>query len=192
MGADISFVVEQRSAHGEWELAPRPDTSSLDWYDERSYECFSLLTGLEFSARQLRPLVPIAPPRGWPQDLSNDARSRLAAWSDDTAFGQSWLEVVDFDAYDWDSPMMWMFMASPPPGVIVTDEVRSRALDHIERHKRLPDGWGRAGRSPDGFDVAVPTTPREQAGIFLDVVRQMSALGADRPGSVRCVFEFTR
>ncbi|MCP3882816.1 MAG: hypothetical protein GY701_31135 [Sulfitobacter sp.] len=192
MGADITLVVEQRSGHGKWELAARPDTSSLDWYDDRAYECFSLLTGLDFSARKLRPLIPIAPLRGWPDDLSDDARSRLTAWSDDTAFGQSWLEVADFEAYDWNSPMTWTFMASPPRGLIVTDEVRSHVLDHVERHQRLPDGWGRAGWSRDGFEVTLRTTPREQAGVFLDVVRDMTALGADRAEPVRCVFEFTR
>jgi len=193
VGADISFVVEQTvTPAGPWVLATRPGSSSLDWYDERRYELFSLLTGLDFSARTLRPLTPVAALRGWPPDLSRSARERLVSWSDDTSFGRSWLDASDFGAYDWDANMTWTFMASPPREVLVTDEVSKEVTAYLEEHRHLPSGWSPAGWSRDGFEVCAETTPREQSGRFLEVMKDMTELAGENPGSVRCVFEFTR
>lgn len=175
-----------------WEVVARPGSSSLDWYDVRTYEYFSLLTGLDFSERTLRPLKPVAPLRDWPTDLSTGARERLESWSDDTSFGKSWLDVSDFDAYDWDATVTWSFMASPPPEVAVTDQVIAEVNAYLDKNRQLPPGWGRAGWSRDGFKTSVETSPREQARQFLDVVQDMKSLAGDNPKGVRCVFEFTQ
>jgi hypothetical protein len=164
----------------------------MDLLDAHSYELFSLLTGLDFSPRKLRPLVPVAPLRGWPTDLSNAAFERLMAWSDDTAFGRSWLDASELAAYDWDTAMTWTFMASPPKGIAITKETKSKLHAYWDEHHRLPPCWHAAGQSRDGFDVSLPTTPRDHAWGLIKVVDEMTEMAGDDTHAVRCVFEFTR
>jgi hypothetical protein len=196
VGADISLVVERMLGSVEgWDLAERPGPTNgtgLGWYDDRSYECFSLLTGLDFSARLVRPVAPVAELRGFPEDLSSRARALLDSWSDDTAFGQSWLDVGDLRAFDWDELVSWTYMTSPPDGLIVTSNLRRDVADYVRRNGWPPDGWKVAGWLRNGFEVTGLISRRRLAGRFLDVVEDMETLARGDPRSVRCVFEFTR
>jgi hypothetical protein len=192
MGADISFVVEQANEHGDWHLASRPGFSGFDWYEDRAYECFSLLTGLDFSARLVRPAKPVAKLRGWPDDLSKPARTKLLSCSDSSSFGQSWLDVGDFQGFDWDEKVTWTYMASPPRGLKVTAKIETEVAEHARLHGKPPTGWSASGWSQDGFQVSTSVTRRSLANGFMKVVEDMGILALDMPHSVRCVFEFTR
>lgn len=74
----------------------------------------------------------------------------------------------------------------------VDEAARAAAGDHARRQQpgRPPQGWGVAGWSRDGFEV--PTTCRDLAGSFLNVVARLTEFAGDDPTSVRCIFEFTR
>jgi hypothetical protein len=200
MGIDITFVVEHAHNDGGWEVANGPAVlagavlgdAPLNWFDSRSYECFSLLTGLEFSGRVIRPLVPIANVRGWPSDISANAKASLESFGDDTSFGQSWLDVRDFQLFDWDQEVNWTYMASPPSGVTVTDNRKAEVIEYAEKHGRPPGDWGVAAWSRFGFEITVSIPRRQLASSFLNVVREMEKLAQGEPHRVRCIFEFTR
>lgn len=116
MGTDISLCIERRTA-GAWTLVdPTADGEGAgSAFDERNYECFSLLTGLDFSARRIRPLVAVASLRGLPPDISKEARAELLKFSDDAAFGRSWLDVADLIAFDWDRIVEWTYFIFAAP-----------------------------------------------------------------------------
>lgn len=190
MGIDISFCVE-REQGSSWCLVRRGDGEPW-WFDERNYECFSLLTGLDFSQRLIRPPVGVASPRGWPDDMSDETRSELLGASDHTAFSRSWLGLDELVAFDWERHVEWTYMASPPTGIKVTEKVQREISNYARENGRPPQGWSVAGWSRDGFTVTVPITCRRLAGDFIGVVDELVQLAGPTVASWRCIFEFTR
>ena len=196
VGTDINLVVEERaSTSGHWRLARRPRSTSDDpfnWYDDRNYECFSLLTGLNFCERTVRPFEPVATVRGLPDDLSQEAQAKLIEGFDDSVFGRSWLAADELHRYDWNQSVSWTYMTAAPDGRTVSAAEQQLVEDHAETHGRPPTGWVIAGRAQSGFSVTGRITRRELAGRFFDVVADMSSISNGDLTAVRCVFEFYR
>ena len=204
MGVDINLVVEQRRSDG-WRLV-RPRYGRV-WYDARNVRVFTMLAGQPIGHPSISPCVAVAPPRGWPDDLSAEARRELgdpwfdigdrevtddaAAPEDDDAFGDSWLDVADFVAFDWDQSVEWTFeVGLDGPPVEITDDVRSAVAEYVRLHGWAPPGWGIC-RSGGAFELTIERSCRDLAGNFLAVVDEMRALAGADPSSVRCVFRFS-
>jgi len=193
MGTDINLVVETRHPNGAWALTPSTTGSMEDWYEDRNYECFTLLTGLDFSNRHLRPSTPVAELRGWPTDASQAALQLLDSCGDDTTYGRSWLSSADFQAYDWDASVDWSYMTRPQAGSKFSAEDRSAIEAHVRQHGRPPQGWTIAGWSRGGFPVVGSITRRRLAQQFLEkVVNPLQVLSGSDAESARCIFSFVR
>jgi len=193
MGSDINLVVERRELAGAWGPIESRSGSVKDWYEERAYECFSLLTGLDFSGRVIRPATPVAPLRGWPSDAARETLELLESWGDDTTYGKSWLSSRDFSNYDWNMRLDWSYMTSPPNGQGLSAHDRESIKAYVRENGRLPEGWKVLGWSRDGFPVVGSIRRSELAMGFIEkVVNPMRSMAGRDPDSVRCVFSFVR
>jgi hypothetical protein len=136
MGCDIHLYAEVRR-DGKWHrVFPPPEARDpwyieqaanvnggtyyavralCTWYHDRNYNVFGMLAGVR--AREFRP---IAEPRGWPDDLSDEVRAILHAaetaetedalpegeiWPGDHSF--SWLTLRELLEYDWQCRTSW-------------------------------------------------------------------------------------
>lgn len=203
MGTDIYFAVESRTG-GTWErceaMLPDPESGTLNrrsWYDERNYELFFLLAGLESPRPVGPPSAVISEPRGLPEDLSDETAREFSRFLASGTFGMSWLSAHDLVAYDWHQPVTNTYFATRPTSMrrrgrrsrmLSDDEVRR----HVQQNGVPPVGWGRAGSSRDGVQVTAVRTPALLAGEFLEVVHRIESLSPDDPLGARCVFWFDR
>ena len=161
----MSFVVERRLPDG-WRLT-HPRYGRI-WYEGRNIELFTMLAGEPIGHPWSSPNLAVVPPRGWPPDLSTDARSELRdGWwhvddveiepelgrepddDDDDGFGRSWLNVADLVAFDWDQVVHWTFCAVlDGPAVEITDDVRAAVSEYVDRNGWVPPVGARAGPLP--------------------------------------------
>lgn len=190
MGIDISFAVEQL-IDGAWERVEewKPGHNGrefrVEWYDTRSTDLFAILAGIDVP----RPVTaePIVPPRGIPDDATDETRSS-ADWGD--AYGHSWLTARELVEYNWDTRVTYSFYLSRRSDDAVDFD---QALAHCNQHGRPPAGWSMSGFSRDGTQVETTPTARSLAGpAFFNVIDRMAALAGDDLDSVRCVFWFDR
>ena len=86
MGCDIHFAVEHKRKFG-WEVVPHIT------YSERNYEAFGILAGVRGDE-----FPPISPPKGEPNDLSEELRNDGVRGSDHSV---TWLSLDEIVAYDW-------------------------------------------------------------------------------------------
>ncbi|MBO6938187.1 MAG: hypothetical protein JJ863_24680 [Deltaproteobacteria bacterium] len=125
MGTDVDFWIERRVG-ADWVWVEPPAESFFATYG-RPYRLFSLLLGRpvgRFSGAHALPRI--APTRGFPSDLSTEARRWLTEWQDhwrDTQLtgvrpedvcNPSWLMADEVLAYDWDQEVRetaWAFTA---------------------------------------------------------------------------------
>lgn len=118
MGTDIHFYVERREGNkwvscDTWEAdkwhdnedgpAPMTVPYGKHFYDDRSYDTFAILAdvrnGAGFAGVDTGDgFVPIAAPRGLPDDLSPELKAETERYLDHTP---SWLLVSEIMAYDW-------------------------------------------------------------------------------------------
>jgi hypothetical protein len=135
MGCDIHLCVEQKDEAGKWQrLLPPPEArdhwlveqaakvadssyylkrAEVVWYGDRNYDAFAILAdvrnGRGFAGiRTGAGFIPIAEPRGLPDDLSDGVRRLLSEdrpeddndiWMGDHS--HSWLLASELIAYDW-------------------------------------------------------------------------------------------
>jgi hypothetical protein len=71
VGTDIEFFVERRS-NGRWELLFDYETAAPGFLEGRPYGLYPVLAGVR---KPFPGFVPIAPPRGFPTDLSRGLAS---------------------------------------------------------------------------------------------------------------------
>lgn len=155
MGCDIHLVAERRTESG-WEVVPgpivpcwhckrgpvRPDcflcqgvgTFRDRWYADRLYVVFAALAGVRNYAAspradgQIKPLAPVAEPRGLPADMSTEARDLIE--DDMDGHSDTWLALDEVLAYDWDQPITDGREVWP---------LRDNASVFLERMKQLRD-----------------------------------------------------
>lgn len=127
MGCDIHLVVERRNGDGQWQrVLPSPeaydswlkeqaekesgdtrwyrDRVKVVWYDDCNYNLFAILANV----RNSFDFVPIAEPRGLPDDLSDEVKALVDPSDDDDSndvwlgdHSHSWLTVQELLDYDW-------------------------------------------------------------------------------------------
>ena len=89
MGCDIHVYAEHKksaSAYAKWQFAGHMDVPS-------NYVLFALLAGV----RNYHGFMPIAPPRGLPTDVTEEAKAEADSWGSD-GHSHSWLTVAEIDA----------------------------------------------------------------------------------------------
>lgn len=116
MGCDIHLFVEKR-VNGRWVTADKWKTDKDDepprkrvpydaaFYHDRNYELFSILAdvrnGRGFAGIKTgEGFVPIADPRGLPDDVCDEVRAEAESWGGD-GHSHSHLTVAELMAYDW-------------------------------------------------------------------------------------------
>lgn len=93
MGCDIHGWIEIKPfSDSGWEPAVR-----LSVVLGRNYAVFGLL----FGVRNATGLLPLAPRRGLPPDVSRVVQAEAAAWEDD-GHSHSSVTLAELDAYDWE------------------------------------------------------------------------------------------
>ncbi|MGH1506028.1 MAG: hypothetical protein ACRBI6_20935 [Acidimicrobiales bacterium] len=198
----MQIVVERRDDAGGWSVVERPGPTTAEgppeWEVWRNYRCFSMMIGRSIGSWPIDPVPAIANERGLPADLSAAGRYRLeTAWGEPPAHGcwlenvvaASWLDLSDFEAFDWDTPVTWHYNALAPRGTKeITAAMRRAVLDHVEVHVWPPKGWSIAGGPPPRMSVAAPTTARYFTKQLLELVAAMRAVNRGGPTDVRCVF----
>jgi hypothetical protein len=105
MGVDIWSAAEVRQDTGEWKpvLDPifpdGPDEPTDEPFSWRNYTIWGFLAGVRGT------MIPIVPPRGLPDDLSEEVRAHFHF--PDSAFGhhQGWLSLAELLAFDYDRPV---------------------------------------------------------------------------------------
>lgn len=165
MGTDIHLIAEKRTEHG-WEVVPGPVVACHmceppriprpkcyychgtgkhhdEWYSARHYLTFSVLAdvrnGYGFAGVQTySPVTPIAPPRGLPADISDDARDWLDDREDHSA---SWLTLDEIEAYDWDQEVVWQNRTvEREPDRVVLREAASELLARMAQLRAATAG----------------------------------------------------
>lgn len=112
MGCDIHFYVERREAE-KWVSCDAWETEDGDksvpygksFYDGRNYDLFAILAdvrnGRGFAGSDTGDgFIPIAAPRGIPDDASNEYRGAAEAYGCD-GHSHSWFTVAELQAYNW-------------------------------------------------------------------------------------------
>lgn len=116
MGCDIHLYVERKDDTGQWVTA---DTWEQDEYGEdrlsvrydnryytgRNYNLFAMLAdvrnGFGFAGTPInKPVVPLAAPRGLPEDVTEPVKAESDRWGVD-GHSHSWFTVAELMAYDW-------------------------------------------------------------------------------------------
>lgn len=136
MGCDIHHVIEAREPGGPWR-AVWPDP--VERYDDgtgdirlpretplslwRNYTLFAALAGV----RNYDDLVPIAKPRGMPEDATELFRELHATYGID-AHSCSWVTLGELEAYDWGQPRR--------PVLTMTGAMQIGTVGHW-----IGDGW---------------------------------------------------
>lgn len=114
---------EDEPDYVDWHFVGIPGQRRESWFDDRSYNVFSLLADVR-NAREpgymdllwsgLGPyaeddyIVPISPPRGLPEDITNETRHILS-----NEHSQTWLDLFEVITHDWDTPHVQRGMISP-------------------------------------------------------------------------------
>lgn len=115
MGCDIHFYVE-RKVDGVWQSADRWEPSEEEpgsqriprkkrFYSDRNYNLFAILAdvrnGYGFAGCDTgNGFVPIADPRGIPEDVSELVQAESDRWEGD-GHSHSWFTVAELLNYDW-------------------------------------------------------------------------------------------
>ena len=99
MGTDISYRLEQKTQHG-WEKI----SATLPSLEGQDYLLFQVLAGVRRLSTPV--FVSIAPPRGFPDDLSPEVREKadeiLELWEDGELWGPfSWFTVQELINFPW-------------------------------------------------------------------------------------------
>lgn len=228
MGTDIHMVAQAMLPDGTWEDIPcppelqpewiqrwcaeEPDVArryQYQWFDDRNYVVFGVLAdvrngrgfaGIDTGDR----VIPIAPPRGLPEDFTLEGVPFDPDYPDEPLSGTghhrgvsmgdhsfSWLELLEIETYDWDQTIV-------KRGVVALDEYRRWRASGEDN----PDGWaGDVGGGdvvviPEGGDLRGAThvrcewkTPlRPFAENFLKTMKGLRQLCGERP--TRIVFGF--
>lgn len=106
MGCDIHMVVEVRDYY---DLPDGNESDEKRWflvmteaaaYGDRNYNVFSALADVRNHAYGDRRITPIAQPRGFPGDASEEAKKAHGRWGRD-AHSASWLSLMEVLEYDW-------------------------------------------------------------------------------------------
>ncbi len=91
MGCDIHWFVERQRDDGAWEVVSEADGP------HRYYNLFFALAGVRYGTA-----VPIAEPRGLPDDVSDEVKRDSDDWGCD-GHSHSWHTLETLLAYDWES-----------------------------------------------------------------------------------------
>jgi hypothetical protein len=94
MGCDIHCYAEKRTKDG-WEMI-----SGLCPFDWRNYGMYGFLADV----RNYSSVPPIAEPRGFPDDASEEVQALKEDWDCD-AHSSSWLTVNELLTFNYDAPM---------------------------------------------------------------------------------------
>ena len=163
MGCDIHFYVETRQPDGSWKTADKwapckydADEIVVDYndafYSGRSYYLFAILAGVRNSAG----FVPIAEPRGVPEDACAEYKAEVARWDGD-GHSHSYLTLAEIFAYDWTQKTKlggWV----PPFGW-----AQWRDQGKPESYSGGVGGGGVVHSTPEAFETAWQTV-REEFG----------------------------
>ena len=130
------WLVSQAAKAGDdgWMAKWYPKRAEVTWYGGRNYTLFGVLAGVRDSN-----VVPIAEPRGLPDDMSPDVVALIEDYdSDDIDLGdhsQTWLLLSEILAYDWDQPYT-------ADGVVGLREFAERVKNHGEAIPlKFDGGW---------------------------------------------------
>jgi hypothetical protein len=191
MGCDIHMFVERR-IDGRW-------VEAADYIEEcnlRCYDTFAILAGVRNGVHGT--FVPIAPPRGLPDDASETVKAELAEWGCD-AHSVSHHTLRQLLEYDWRQGcpkfgvISWAqferFVASGvPPEVYCADYggPNVRVVSHADGLAILADPHA---ERPSDVRAEWVASAASAAGYFHDVVIPwLKTLGAE--DDVRIVFWF--
>lgn len=116
MGCDIHLFVEKRNGSSQWEAAESwvPDENEPSrltvphkqrFFDDRNYSLFAILAdvrnGYGFAGVDTGDgFVPIAEPRGLPNDVTVEVKGESDSWDVD-GHSHSYFTVAELLAYDW-------------------------------------------------------------------------------------------
>lgn len=103
MGCDIHLFVEVRYGD-QWENVPDDVTPYGDWGIGRTYLLFSRLAGVRSDPRE--PVLPIADPRGTPDDVSPEVREYMDP-DDGDLHSRSYFTLTELRAADWSMGLEW-------------------------------------------------------------------------------------
>ena len=98
MGCDIHLVIESRSPGGAWECVSRLpiDEAEYEW-EYRNYYGFAVLAGVRNCSKTGPMAVPIAVPRGFPEDATQTARD--LSDEDFDGHSHSWVTLKEINDY---------------------------------------------------------------------------------------------
>ena len=111
MGCDIHTNVEVRQADGSWKI------HEGSFIDNRNYDLFAILAnvrnGFGFAGVTTGAgFVPMAEPRGVPEDASPEYRAEAEQWDGD-GHSHSYFTVAEMLAYDWTQTTKKTGLVSP-------------------------------------------------------------------------------
>lgn len=182
MGTDIHIVAEHQR-DGKWHLA------DIDLPEYRNYWAFAVLAdvrnGYGFAGFDKGdPITPISPPRGLPNDLSQELRAPpdpddedypdYQIWLGNHSF--SWVTLKELLDYDLDAPMTLRGMVS---------------LESARQYRETgePPQSSVAWTSQPGFERIEWQEPiRNHASLIVDLIDSLKDLGD--PENVRIIFGF--
>lgn len=188
MGTDIYMFAEIRD-HGRWiyhepseRFQKAMDLTKAEChmpiFQDRVYSAFSVLAGVRDDVRIEKPVAPISPPKGKPNDFCPEiARELLSCGSD--AHDISWLTLGEIQAYDWCQMIGCVGYVDP-----------EYEIHFKHRPKTFPPSVPNVcGFSTRKVKVRWFTTALEAGGRFhSDVIPYLKQLG--KPEEVRVVFWF--
>jgi len=207
MGADIHLHVEVKTEQG-WRQASRDEIKP---WDDRNYSVFAMLAdvrnGYGFAGSDLGdPVVPIAAPRGLPQDVCAGVLGEHEEWGPD-AHSASHFTGAELVAVPWSANTIthraWVRRTK---GSVVRpqeshDDYAARLQEAATFLGYMPPaenwqyemcGWSSEGQGDSGWRTIewAESWARAAGPAFLGFVLDLARLSQGRPENVRAVFWF--
>lgn len=208
MGCDIHLYVERCTDSG-WENIPNQSEEWADpanWYSGRNYHLFAILADVRnghgfAGVKTGEGFIPIAPPRGLPDDVSASIRAKSDEWDID-GHSHSHLTVAEILAFDWDqeTTLTGLFRDDGEDG----DDPRWRnggraawVQDYANKYKELPPNAGSycggvSGPNADRYKRVTWVTPYHRCvdSDWWATVARAARLSKGALDDVRFVFWF--